>query len=156
MARLRWPVWFIIARSETPPAAAEVASPARRLWPRNRWRKTSILPKSASSRLKGLPLDYCQGRICLASLGGKAAYRPGIALVTRDPHSRVGSRRRAVQANTTRVALLHGRLGEPEDLLVGGRPARFGALVGALNNLEVAALLSWAVQNDAEPPAVPS
>jgi hypothetical protein len=31
--RVLWPVWFIVARSETPLSVAEVAGPARKLWP---------------------------------------------------------------------------------------------------------------------------
>src|SRR5918912_1888061 len=33
MSAERWPVWDMITRSEAPAAAAEVANPARKLWP---------------------------------------------------------------------------------------------------------------------------
>jgi hypothetical protein len=123
-----------------------------------------MLTEVRQQAVEGLALDDCQHALAVqqcvvtggqtAAFGGQAAEAPGVALVAGDPHPRVCRRLRTVQPDTPRPTLGHGRLGEPEDLLIRGWLAWCRLLVALLDDLEVAALLAGAVQNGGQSLAV--
>jgi len=59
-----------------------------------------------------------------------------------------------VEASASRPALAHGGLREPEDLFVRRGTLGIRILVRLLDDLKIAALLSWTVQHHAESTAV--
>src|SRR5712691_10918944 len=79
---------------------------------------------------------------------------PRIAFIAGNADAGVDLWTCGMEPSATRPTLAHGSLGEPEDLLVCGRAVGRRCLVRLLDNLEIAALLAWAVEDDAEPTAI--